>query len=195
MKVFVDFDRVAFNTGKLYEFLEGEDVPEFGTEESLIYIEETHGPLEDLLYDDFKSFAMTQRTLGNEIILVTSAHGLSNDWEIQYQKKKVEMSGILNYVSKSITVPDGKADAISSELKDGDRAVFVDDSDEHLRAVKRVVENIGFEKLNFECLQMVRESAARTSRGVERIALSEECKQISDFNSLARMFPELQKKE
>lgn len=179
MKIFVDFDRVAFDTNRLYELLHEVGI-EPGTSESLEYLYPQDGePVEDLLFEDFKRFTAMQNEQGNEVILVSSATGFSGDWGMTYHAQKIGRSGVGKFVTRVVPVPAGKTETLLTELQEHEKGVFIDDSVEHLREI------MALDPQNLICIQMVRESTMRTGTGVKNVRCDPVFPTVKDFDEVA----------
>lgn len=181
MKIFVDFDRVAFDTNRLYELLDKVGI-EPGTLESLEYLYPHDGePVVDLLFEDFKRFAMRQRERGNEVILVSSAIGFSGDWGMTYHAQKIERSGVGKFVTRVVPVPAGKTETLQSELQEHEKGVFIDDSAQHLRELSaRSSKHVTY-------IQMVRTEEMRTGAGLKKVECDPEFPVVKDFDEVVAM--------
>lgn len=150
----IDFDRVAFNTERLYAELEGMEKPEPGTEVSLHYLEmQLEGGLQSLLYPGFLEFAKSRQAAGEEIILLSSAKGLSGQWDAEYQAQKIAMSGIKKYITNHKLVEAGKKAGLEELCDDETEVIYIEDSVEHLQSGRELQR----EGLSLKLVHMMRE--------------------------------------
>lgn len=185
MKIFIDFDRVAFDTDRLYELLNEVSI-EPGTIESLDYLYPENGePVEDLLFEDFKNFAAQQLQLGNKVIVITSATGFSGDWGMSYHAEKITRSGVGAFVSSVLPVAEGKVETLTNELEENEKGVFIDDSVQHLHDVS----GLGYKKLT--CLQMLRKVEMYTGEDVQEVEQESDFQIVHDFNEVATSLPKV----
>ena len=126
MKYILDFDRTVFDMDALYEKIESVNPGvEVGTVESLKDIN-----LEELLFPDALDFFSLQDQ--ENIQIVSSSFGLTGQWDLEYQKIKIEKSNVAQYVSDVHVVADSKISTIKRIARNVDQAVYVDDHPEHV---------------------------------------------------------------
>jgi hypothetical protein len=126
MKYLLDFDRTVFDMEGLYRAIEQRNPGvDLGTVASLKGID-----LEQFLFPDALDFFSTHDTADIEI--VSSGVGLTGQWEVKYQTKKIELSGIAQYVHAIHVVADSKISTIKRIARESDAVTYVDDHPEHV---------------------------------------------------------------
>lgn len=195
MKIFIDFDRCVFDVERLYDLLANDDKPEHiktGTHESLEYLDalepsEDWSGLASLVYSDFFEFATERKKMGDEIVLVSSPAGYSGEWETDYQKEKILRSKIEAFVDH-VEITDQKGAYIASQLHDGERYAYIEDSPEHLSVVSQAVEELKkSEGIDFHvhCFQMLRKETRRAGGGgIEKITPLKEFPVVKSFEPI-----------
>jgi hypothetical protein len=126
MKYLLDFDRTVFDMEGLYQAIETYNPDaELGTVASLQGID-----LQQFLFNDALEFFATHDQL--DIDIVSSGFGLTGQWEVAYQIKKIELSGVGSYVRTVHVVPDSKISTIKRLARELEEVVYVDDHPEHV---------------------------------------------------------------
>ncbi len=126
MKYLLDFDRTVFNMEGLYQAIDQHNPnAELGTVASLQGLD-----LEQFLYPDALAFFNTQDPANIDI--VSSGFGLTGQWEVEYQTKKIELSGVATYVNAVHVVADSKISTIKRLARESDDVTYVDDHPEHI---------------------------------------------------------------
>jgi hypothetical protein len=126
MKYLLDFDRTVFDMEGLYQSIEQHNPGvDLGTPASLKGID-----LEQFLFPDALDFFSTHDAADIEI--VSSGFGLTGQWEVAYQTKKIELSGIAKYVHAIHVVPDSKISMIKRIASESDTVTYVDDHPENV---------------------------------------------------------------
>lgn len=135
MQYILDFDRTLFDT----DACKAEQVKRYGTDAlgSLQSLEEL--PVETFLFEDALDFLQAHDR--SSLHIVSSCAGRTGGWDTAYQRKKLEKSGVAEYVAAVHLVFDQKIKMIRKILTDGP-AVFVDDMFSHLTAVQRVLPEV-----------------------------------------------------
>lgn len=132
---FLDFDRTLFDTDAFKQLqIERYGEVALGTLQSLEDI-----PVADFVFDDAFDFLSSHQQ--ESLHIVSSCAGRSGGWDTAYQKKKLELSGISEWVSAVHVVFDQKIQKIR-KLFEGGSAVFVDDMYRHLAAVQSAVPEV-----------------------------------------------------
>jgi hypothetical protein len=139
MKYILDFDRTLFDVEKLYQELEAIGKSEIaGTQESLSLI-----PMSDLLFPDVLDFFNEKNS--DDIYILSSAKGLTAQWETDYQAAKIAATGIDAKVCQ-VRVVEGKKGAEALEIahlfSSEETIVFVDDRLENCLDVKSVLPKV-----------------------------------------------------
>ena len=136
MQYFLDFDRTIFDTDAMYQIMRNQ-LPEssIGSTESLDVID-----AHSLLFPDALEFFSNHYPA--EIFIVSSCAGTTADWDMNFQKEKINLSGVKKYVNEILVVEGSKVQAIKKKLKSGEGAVFVDDFDKHLNDVHESLSDI-----------------------------------------------------
>lgn len=126
MKYFLDFDRTVFDMEALYQaIMQHNPKADLGTVASLEGIN-----LEQFLYPDALQFFAAHDPADIEI--VSSGFGLTGQWEVAYQTKKIELSGVAAYVHAIHVVADSKIATIKRLARESDQVTYVDDHPEHI---------------------------------------------------------------
>ncbi len=143
----LDFDRTLFNVDESYK------VPIFQERKELVGTIEglTNIDLPEYIFEDAQNFLNSHAK--NNLHIVSSCKGTSRQWGMEYQKEKIQRSGVGEFVSSIEVVEDGKVAAVQS-LVDGTKSVFVDDSAEHLEAVLKQCPEV-------LCIQIIRPSPVK----------------------------------
>jgi len=126
MKYLLDFDRTVFDMEGLYQAIKqthpGIDL---GTVASLKGID-----LEQFIFPDALQFFTAHNP--EHIEIVSSGFGLTGQWEVEYQAKKIEQSGVSQYVHAIHVVADSKITTIKRLARESDQVTYVDDHPEHI---------------------------------------------------------------
>lgn len=135
MLYLLDFDRTLFDVGALYAALEELGKPELaGTLESLERL-----PIASFVYPDVAAFLATH---GRETFILSSASGLTGEWETDYQQAKIDASGLTTQVAEVQVVTGGKGEAaaqIAARFAPPEPIIFVDDRLEYCLEVRAAV--------------------------------------------------------
>ena len=127
MKYLLDFDRTVFDMEGLYKAIDRHNPDAvLGSVESLEGID-----LEGLLFPDAIEFFNTHPKEQMEI--VSSGFGLTGQWEVSYQQKKIELSGVAKYVNAIHVVADSKISTIKRIARECDDVTYVDDHPENVQ--------------------------------------------------------------
>lgn len=127
MKYLLDFDRTVFDMEGLYAAIKKQNPQEtLGSVESLEGID-----LEALLFPDAIDFFKAHNAADIEI--VSSGFGLTGQWEVSYQQKKIELSGVAKYVGAIHVVADSKISTIKRIARESDSVMYVDDHPENIQ--------------------------------------------------------------
>jgi len=133
MKYLLDFDRTVFDMEGLYQAIEKQNPGvDLGSVTSLKGID-----LESLLFPDALDF-FSMVPLEN-IEIVSSGFGLTGQWEVEYQTKKIELSNVAKYVNQVHVVADSKISTIKRIARESDEVTYVDD---HPQNVSSAVQHI-----------------------------------------------------
>ena len=136
MKYILDFDRTILDTDSLKRKQAEMFGPEvLGTLDSMDGID-----IESFFFADAVEFLNTHNM--EDIYIVTSCVGITGMWNIEYQKKKLKISGIYKNVNQVFVVSESKDKAIKSIPGVETGAVFVDDFTNHLDVVKYMLPDI-----------------------------------------------------
>jgi hypothetical protein len=128
MKYLLDFDRTVFDMEGLYVALAKKNPgAKLGSIESLNGID-----LENLLFPDAIDFFNSHNK--EQIEIVSSGFGLTGQWEVAYQQKKIELSGVAKYVNEIHVVADSKISTIKRIARESDAITYVDDHPEHVQS-------------------------------------------------------------
>ena len=126
MKYLLDFDRTVFDMEGLYLAIEQNNPGvDLGTTASLEGID-----LEQFLFADAVQFFSTHAK--TDIEIVSSGFGLTGQWEVEYQTKKIALSGVAKYVNNVHVVPDSKISTIKRIARESDEITYVDDHPENV---------------------------------------------------------------
>lgn len=127
MKYLLDFDRTVFDMEGLYRAIKRHNPDAaLGSIESLKGIH-----LEELLFPDAVEFFNTHAK--EQIEIVSSGFGLTGQWEVEYQQKKIELSGVSKYVNAIHVVADSKISTIKRIAREADDITYVDDHPENVQ--------------------------------------------------------------
>lgn len=143
MKFIFDFDRTLYDTDKQNVALENI------SDEGARYSPQVWEKLEpkDFLYPDTVSFL---RELNSKDVIILTAWSDRLGLEaFQFQKVKVERSGVMEFVNELI-VMEGEKGPFVKDLCDSEPTIFVDDSIAHLLSAKQHCPEV-------KVVQMVRE--------------------------------------
>ena len=167
MRYILDFDRTLLDTDKLkLAQLQQFGVDKIGTLESLKNIN-----IADFLFPDSIDFLKTHEK--KDISIVSSCLGITKMWDVNYQKEKVKLSGVANYVNIVHVVADAKNSIVQS-IYDGSPTVFVDDMSLHLLNAKEVLPEL-------RIVQIARVGALRAThkeKNVEKITTIENLNEL-----------------
>ena len=146
MRYSFDFDRTLFATEDLYEAArEIRMQPNWATPQVWDTLDAS-----SFLYPDTITFLEALER--QKIVLLTAWDPVLGPQAYEFQKAKVEKSGISKYVDQIVLMEGNKGMHIQ-ELYDGTPTVFVDDKVEHLLAAKECCPDV-------RVIQMVRPSNA-----------------------------------
>ena len=136
MKYLLDFDRTVFDMEGLYVAIHAHNPGvDLGTVQSLEGIN-----LEPLLFPDALEFFNTHNAADIEI--VSSGFGLTGQWEVEYQSKKIQLSGVAKYVETVHVVADSKISTIKRIARESDNVVYVDDHPENVMSAMQHISGI-----------------------------------------------------
>ena len=138
MKYLLDFDRTLFDVEQLYvELAQCGQSQLAGTVESFAYVS-----IADLLFSDVAEFLADKNK--SDLFILSSASGLSAQWETDYQTAKITASGLDKKVASVHVVPGDKgaeAVKIASQFAPHEQIIFIDDRLENCQAVKTALPN------------------------------------------------------
>ncbi len=188
MKYILDFDGVLFNTKLLKEKMDALGIPQ--SERSIgvfnyILQEDPDFNLENLVFDDALSFI---RQNGRNCIIVSSASSIKDEnntnfeKQIKFQKTKIELSGVTEFVKDVRVVESGKQEElISIRSQFGDGIIFVDDREKYLKEAREV---------GIESFWMDRGSKIIQTNH-EGIPVNYEFTRVGNFNELSEILEKL----
>lgn len=135
MKYLLDFDRTVFDMESLYESIaQTNPQTELGTIASLDGL-----PLETFLFPDALQFFASHDP--SDIEIISSCYGKTGQWDLDYQKEKIRLSNVADFVGQVHVVAEDKVSCIE-KITGRKPAVFVDDHPEHIRQVAEALPTV-----------------------------------------------------